>query len=43
MTDTFHKPTKNGVSWLNQQKHLLQEYNEVYKHTMPEAGNLVEY
>ena len=32
-----------GVEWLDAQRHLLQEYNEVDRHTLPVSGDLVEY
>ena len=34
---------KSGVGWLDTQRHLLQEYNEVDRHTLPTTGDLVEY
>ena len=33
---------KDGVSWLDQQRHLLQEFNDVDKHTIFMTGDLVE-
>jgi hypothetical protein len=30
------------VNWLDTQRHLLQEYNEVDRHTLPVTGDLVE-
>jgi hypothetical protein len=41
--DAINESMKTGVSWLDQQRHLLQEYNEVDRHTMPVTGDLVEY
>ena len=32
-----------GVNWLDTQRHLLLEYSEVDRHTIPLTGNLVEY
>ena len=32
-----------GVNWLNTQRHLLLEYNEEDRHSIPLTGNLVEY
>jgi len=32
---------KRGVAWLDSQRRLLQEYNEVDRHTMPMTGDLV--
>ena len=32
---------KRGVNWLDSQRPLLQEYNDVDRHTMPITGNLV--
>jgi len=41
--DAINESMKTGVNWLDQQRHLLQEYNEVDRHTMPVTGDLVEY
>ena len=41
--DAINENMKTGVSWLDQQRHLLQEYNEVDRHTMPVTGDLIEY
>jgi len=32
-----------GVNWLDTQRHLLQEFNEVDRHTIPLTGDLVDY
>lgn len=32
---------KRGVAWLNSQRPLLQEFNEVDRHTIPMTGDLV--
>ena len=32
-----------GVNWLDTQRHLLLEYNEEDRHSIPLTGNLVEY
>ena len=32
---------KRGVTWLDSQRPLLQEYNDVDRHTMPMTGDLV--
>ena len=32
---------KRGVNWLDSQRPLLQEYNDVDRHTMPITGDLV--
>jgi hypothetical protein len=42
-SDTINENIENGVSWLDSQRHLLQEYNEIDRHTMPVSGDLVEY
>ena len=34
---------QSGVGWLDTQRHLLQEYNKVDRHTLPTTGDLVEY
>ena len=31
-----------GVNWLDTQRHLLQEWNDVDRHTLPVTGDLVE-
>ena len=41
--DTLNENTKNGVKWLDQQRHLLQEYNELDKNTIPLTGDMIEY
>ena len=33
---------KRGVDWLDSQRLLLQEYNDVDRHTMPMTGDLVK-
>ena len=40
--DKLEKSAKQGVGWLEQQRHLLQEYNEVDRHTIFVTGDLVE-
>ena len=42
-SDTINENIENGVSWLDSQRHLLQEYNEIDRHTLPVTGDLVEY
>ena len=32
---------KRGVAWLDSQRPLLQEFNEVDRHTIPMTGDLV--
>ena len=32
-----------GVDWLDTQRHLLEEFNEVDRHTIPLTGDLIEY
>ena len=32
---------KRGVTWLDSQRPLLQEYNDVERHTLPMTGDLV--
>ena len=34
---------QSSVGWLDTQRHLLQEYNEVDRHTLPTTGDLIEY
>ena len=40
--DKLEESAKEGVSWLDQQRKLLQEYNEVDRHTIFMTGDLVE-
>lgn len=35
--------SSRGVNWLDTQRHLLLEYNEEDRHTIPLTGDLVEY
>jgi hypothetical protein len=39
----LNESAKNGVNWLDKQRHLLQEYNEVDRHTIPLTGDLIEH
>ena len=34
---------QSGIGWHDTQRHLLQEYNEIDRHTLPTTGDLVEY
>ena len=40
--DALQESSAEGVNWLDNQRHLLQEYNEVDRHTLPVTGDLVE-
>jgi len=40
--DVLQEKASKGVEWLNTQRHLLQEWNEVDRHTLPVTGDLVE-
>ncbi len=40
--DVLQEKASKGVEWLDTQRHLLQEYNEVDRHTLPVTGDLVE-
>ena len=40
--DALQESSAEGVNWLDTQRHLLQEYNEVDRHTLPVTGDLVE-
>ncbi len=42
-TDVLAESASSGVNWLDTQRHLLQEYNEIDRHTLPVTGDLVEY
>jgi hypothetical protein len=37
----LHENIQRGVAWLDSQRPLLQEYNEVDRHTLPITGDLV--
>jgi hypothetical protein len=39
-TNKLEESTKQGLGWLDQQRHLLQEYNEVDPHTIFMTGDL---
>ena len=41
-SDALQESASKGVNWLDTQRHLLQEYNEVDRHTLPVTGDLVE-
>ena len=41
--EAFQESASAGVNWLDTQRHLLQEFNEVDRHTLPMTGDLVEY
>ena len=38
----LEESAKQGVGWLDQQRHLLQEHNEVDRHTIFMTGDLIE-
>ena len=40
--DKLAENAKQGVEWLNGHRHLLQEWNEVDRHTLAMTGELVE-
>ena len=40
--DVLQEKASKGVEWLDTQRHLLQEWNEVDRHTLPVTGDLVE-
>ena len=40
--DKLEEDAKRGVQTLDGMRHLLQEYNEVDRHTIPLTGDLVE-
>ena len=40
--DKVEHNAKHGVQTLNELRHMLQEYNEVDRHTIPLTGDLVE-
>ena len=41
-TDKLEESAKQGVGWLDQQRHLLQEHSEVDDHTIFMTGDLIE-
>ena len=41
-SDALQESASKGVNWLDTQRHLLQEYNEVDRHSLPVTGNLVD-
>ncbi len=40
--DKLEDSAKQGVEWLDRHRHLLQEWNEVDRHTLAMTGELVE-
>ena len=40
--DQLETDAKQGVEYLNTIRHMLQEYNEIDRHTIPLTGDLVE-
>ena len=40
--DQLETDAKQGVEYLNTVRHMLQEYNETDRHTIPLTGELVE-
>ena len=40
--DQLESASKQGVKYLNTVRHMLQEYNEIPRHTIPLTGDLVE-
>ena len=40
--DKLAESAKQGVEWLDDHRHLLQEWNEVDRHTLAMTGELVE-
>ena len=40
--DSLAQQSAQGVNWLDTQRHLLQEFNEVDRHTIPMTGDLYE-
>ena len=40
--DQLDNDAKQGVEYLNTVRHMLQEYNETDRHTIPLTGDLVE-
>ena len=40
--DKLQEDAKRGVQTLDGMRHMLQEYNEVDRHTIPLTGDLVE-
>ena len=40
--DQLESDSKQGLKYLNTVRHMLQEYNEIDRHTIPLTGDLVE-
>jgi len=40
-SEQLQENMKRGVAWLDSQRPLLQEFNEVDRHTIPMTGDLV--
>ena len=41
--EVLQESVSKGVEWLDDQRHLLQEYNKVDRHTPRVSGDFVEY
>ena len=39
--DNFAEDVSKGVEWLDQHRHLLEEYNAEDRHTIPMPGDLI--
>lgn len=42
LEDQLENDAKQGVAYLNTVRHMLQEYNETDRHTLPLTGDLVD-
>ena len=40
--NALQESAAQGVNWLDTQRHLLQEWNDVDRHTLPVTGDLVD-
>ena len=40
--DQLESASNQGVKYLNTVRHMLQEYNEIDRQTIPSTGDLVE-
>ncbi len=41
--DALQESSQTGVNWLDSQRHLLEEFNAIDRHTIPLTGDLIEY
>ena len=41
-TSVFDESVQSGVEWLDQHRHMLEEFDPVNRHTIPMTGDLID-